>query len=201
MKYAIIILMAGSTMLAHAETRGRGGDDATYNMKQMIRQLSQERDALKAEKLRLDEENRKIKKDLENKGKELAMHKDKLDKSGERGKLLSQRLEESHEAIRQLRDKQRELEQNLQLTTVSRDTASADLRHCMAMNIKLFDAGLEVLKLYEDEASGKVGIFLQLKTVDVENTVQDYRVKMEDLTIQSKPESTPPATTATQMAY
>lgn len=200
MKFAIIILMAGSTMLAHAETRGRGGDDALYNMKQMLRQLSQERDALKAEKLKLDEENRKIKKDLEIKDKELTTHKDKLDKSGERGKLLSQRLEESFETIRQLRDKQRELEQNLQLTTVSRDTTSADLRHCMAMNIKLFDAGLEVLKLYEDEASGKAGIFLQLKTVDVENTVQDYRVKMEDLTIQSKPDADTPTPAATSVA-
>ena len=180
---AVLMLFLSTTM--HAESRARAdGGDAAQKLKLMLRQISQERDMAKAQNYKLEAEIEKIKKELKTKTKKLNSTKLKLTKTSEQGRQLAERLKEGYKKLRESYEQNRELQGKLQLTTADRDETKSELGHCMKMNVQLYDAGIEAVKLYEKEASLKVEPVFQLKQVEIENKVQDYRFKMEDLTLQ-----------------
>ena len=187
---AIIFMTLFVVSNAYAEARREGGGDVQNKMKLQMRQLMQDRDAERAKSKKLESDIVKLREKLEAKEKKVKKLKPKLDKTAERGHELAERLQDSFDKLRDSYEKSHELQSNLNITTVERDEARGELQHCMVMNVKLYEAGIEVVKLYEKEATLKVEPVFQLKAVEIENLVQDYRFKMEDFTLKNKPKKT-----------
>ncbi len=180
---AVIVLAVMSP--AHAELRDHnsGGGDAAIKLKLLMRQIAAERDVARAQNKKLEADTAKLKKDLKKNKDKLKSTRARLDKTTKQGKKLAKKLLETYDKLKEIYTQKRELQVSLNTTTADRDKTKGELSHCMGMNIKLYEAGVEVLKLYEKEASLKVEPVFGLTGVDIENTVQEYRFRMEDLTL------------------
>lgn len=173
-----------------ADARARGGDnDASARYKILIRQISQERDAALAAKSKLEADNKKLQAEVEKNKTKLASASARLKKNADRGQLLSERLQESIDLINELRKQKVKLTAELQQMTDEKHKVSGDYQHCMTMNVKLFDAGKEVVDLFEKKALDKTGFVFKLNEVEIENTVQNYRFLLEDYTLKNSGKS------------
>ena len=67
---------------------------------------------------------------------------------------------------------------------------SREFQVCATNNVKLYHASLEMLDLYQKkgvaDALQQDEPFIQLKRVQLENLVQDYKFKVEDLRVENK---------------
>jgi len=169
--------MAGSRDAANASS------DPVYKMKLMLRQVMSEKEALNSKLIKLESELKKIKSNLKNKESKLKQANGKLKKSDTRGKKLTEKLQESYTLLTELRTEKVGLSRNLKRTTIQKKNTETDLVQCMKMNVNLFDAGQEVLRKYEKDMTDTVEPVFKLKSIDIENAVQEYQFRMEDLSI------------------
>lgn len=178
-----MLIILSQTVFA-AESRGGAADQVLHKAKIMMRQIAQERDAALARNKKLEAEIEDLKSEIRRKDQRLAKTKSRLGKVADQGMQLSERLEESYDKMRELAQRHRELEAKYQNTVAQKENLNAEYKHCINMNLKLYQAGTEVLELYKKEASEDINPVLQLEAVEIENAVQDYRFKMDDLTLQ-----------------
>ena len=180
---SILISILSADLAMAASREGGDNNDPTHKLKLMLRQVMTEKQSLTAKNVKYEAEIAKLKKDKQEEQKKLKNTTGKLKKSGERDKKLTENLQASFETIRNLRTENNAINSKLQVVTVHKKNAEEDLGQCMKMNVNLFDAGKEVLNRYEKEISSSVEPLFRLKSVDIETAVQDYRFKMEDLSI------------------
>lgn len=182
---AALALLAG-VLPAWAQAPADGAQKALARAQYLLRQQTAEKTALQAQ---LDE----LKKQLAAAQQELASARAG---AASRQQDLQRKLAASVDAERerargdaarlaQLRRQLQESVANGETLQARLDTQKQNFKLCYANNRKLHDLNLELVELYENK--GVVDALRQrepitgLKRVEVENLVQDYRYKLEDL--------------------
>ena len=181
---AVLLLVIGSLYSAACFSADQ---NQAARMQQVLRQLGLEKQQLTDQLAKLQKDLADAKTNngkLEARAKSLEQRADKSTKANEvaveRIDLFNDRLKESlmklRETIIELRKAEATLgEQKSQLTT------------CMRMNVQLYDAGKDLLTKYEEkgvwDALTQRELITGLKQVEVENIIEDYRYKIEGLTV------------------
>jgi chromosome segregation ATPase len=201
---AFPVLLFGSLLSASAQSAPRAADPnskVVVKLQTIVKDMTTERDLLKTEKDKLTAEIEQVKKEKaaadsaassveERLGGELAAQKSsaeevraKLDQT--HAKLLE--VIEKYNALNKAKTDLNTLHANLENTQKQTET---NLQSCEAKNIKLFEAGKEVLNTYEHkdimDSMLKAEPLLQFKSVEMESIVQEYEDKLRKQKYQHK---------------
>jgi len=168
----------------------------------MLRQLSDEKNALEAANAKLKADLEKAEKKLERSSKKegnlserLKKLKDALEKYQANNEALRDRIEKDRARTMEMVDKFKEtislLKQvEAEKTQYKTDAAtySKDLNSCVDKNIDLYKTGVELLDQYSQksvwESVAEKEPVLQLQRVKLENLIQDYKDKIHDLKVE-----------------
>ena len=175
-----VFLTPGEAKAADAE------DQKVLRVQRMLRQVSQERDALQAE-------NTRLKSEIEELNRKHAGIKKSSDaalaKSRESNAALGAELQRTEQNLRQMQS-----EKNLLQETVVGQ--AQQLETCESHNVKLLQVNRDLLGQYENK--GFFDSLMQrepitgLKGVELENIVQDYQDRLDRLVFRKKePTATP----------
>jgi chromosome segregation ATPase len=194
------ILLIGSLLSATAQAAPRAADansKVVLKLQAMVKEITGERDLLKMEKDKLDSEIEQLKKDKA----AAASAEDRLNRELAAQKTsnaaVSSTLEQTHAKLLEVIEKYNVLNQannelgatyaNLQNSHKQTET---ELQSCETKNIKLFEAGKEVLNSYENngvlDTLLKSEPILQFKSVEMEALVQEYEDKLRKQKYQHK---------------
>jgi len=166
---ALVLALVSSAVYA-----GDADDQkAVARVQRMLRQMSQERDALQAE-------NAKLKGEIEELNRKLGSLKksseSSLAKSREGNTALSENLQKTAQNLRQIETEKTQL----QATIV--DQAQL-IETCEASNVKLLQINRELLVDYDKKGFMDAMLqrepLTQLKRVEIENIVQDYQDRID----------------------
>lgn len=199
-KIFALVALTLSGALAHAESARREGGGDVARAQNMVRQVTQERDALRSENLSLQEQIKKLTADLAKAKKEAsgikagaaeadAQSKALLDRYKQTDAGLRERITAQNDKMQQLVDKYKELVATLRdvesQRAVSQDmvvSQARELDRCVENNIQLYQTGLDVLTRYEKkgvwESLVQAEPVTQINRVKIENLVQDYRGRL-----------------------
>lgn len=212
-KIVVIALLSSFALsgAAHAEPakRSSGGADteALLRAQSQVREMAAERDALELEVKKMKDET--TEKDSAHK-KQLAGLNEKL-MAAERSQTqlqgqnmralegndaLRDRIKDQHEKMQKLVDKYKELVAALRQVEGERSELNANhtaqtrqLEVCETRNVKLYETALEVLDRYENKGVWEALVqrepVTQLKRVEIENLVQDYKYRMSAQRVES----------------
>lgn len=199
-KYLQVIILLGLTVSAvipdvgYAETvrRSAGGDDAMRKAQYLLRQLSQEKEALQTEKEQLQGELGALTSKVSTLENSMEKQRIALGKSSDKNSRLVDRINRDHEHILALQEKYRNTVAVLEASSRDNELLINAVQErnqwidtCRARNDKLYEANVELLGLYENkglaEALGQRDPVTQIGAVKVENEVQNYRFRLEDL--------------------
>lgn len=186
--FVIMTMIAGNVPAAAQ----RGQDDGSARIQQMMRQLALERDRLKKENAVMTNDLAELKKKqekLESKYKKTQARLSRTEKSNDQYK---DRLELYTNKIQELVGRLKNTLVTLRKAKTTINDQSGELLSCMNYNIKLFDAGSDMLSKYEEkgvwDAIAQSEPLTQLKQVEIENVIEEYRHRMLDLQVLSKAE-------------
>lgn len=194
--FGLIVAMFFSGATWSASRNASGGDKIVGKLQSMVRDITAERDQLKAAGDQLKAENDKLKAELDKAKQE----KSEADHTEERlnNELNTQRntneavrgkLEQTHAKLLEIIEKYKMLSQakndlaqqyaSLQNTY---KLTGEQLQSCEDKNLKLFEAGQQAVKRFEDKGLLDSLLqdepLLQFKTVEMENIVQEYEDKL-----------------------
>lgn len=204
-RIALFLLLTAQSAVLPAQEVRRSGGDAAARLQQQIQQLASERTALQSENARL-----KAELDQQKSGAgALAAEKDSMARRIRDAESKAGRAEASQQSARARADsaqtrlndlivKYRELAEQLRTVEAERDQylarASASgqqFESCAQNNLKLAAIANEALDRYAKKgcfgALAQAEPFTGLKRVEVENTVEAYRQRMDSLQV---PEAT-----------
>lgn len=208
---ASAIAVFALTGLAHAEPAKRSGggadQEALMRAQNQVREMAAERDALEADLKKIKDET--ADKEIAQK-KLLASLNEKLmaaersqtqlqnqnTRAQEGNESLRDKIKEQHDKMQKLVDKYKELVVALRQVEAERGELHANhtaqtrqLEVCETRNLKLYEAGLEVLDKYENKGVWDALLqsepVTQLKRVELENLVQDYKYRMAAQRVES----------------
>lgn len=192
----ISILLAGSLLSGAVQAAPRAADvnnKVVVKLQTIVRDMTAERDLLKTEKDKLSTEIDQVKKEKtaavsaatsveERLNGELAAQKNSSDEQ-------RNKLEQTHAKLLEVIDKYNALNKaknelgvlHVNLENTQKQT-EANLQSCEGKNIKMYEAGKEVLNTYENkgvmDALLKAEPVLQFKSVEMEGIVQEYEDKL-----------------------
>ncbi|MGZ8946973.1 MAG: hypothetical protein ACXW1W_16320 [Methylococcaceae bacterium] len=198
----VSVLLAGSFLLstttqAAPRAAADGNSKAVVKLQTMVNEITTERDLLKTEKDKLVLDIEKLKKekaatasDGDRLSSELAAQKNS-------NAAVSNTLEQTHAKLLEVIEKYNVLNQaknELSATYVnlqnSQKQTETELQSCEGKNIKLFEAGKEVLNSYENKGVMdtllKSEPILQFKSVEMQTLVQEYEDKLTKQKYQHK---------------
>jgi chromosome segregation ATPase len=193
---AINALLAGSLLSVNAQAAPRAADGSNKivaKLQTMVKDLTTERDAAKAEKDKLAPEIEQLKKEKsaavsaassveQRLSGELAAQKSSSDEVRNKleqthAKLLE--VIEKYNALNKAKNELSALHVNLENTQKQTET---HLQSCEGKNIKMFEAAKEVLNSYENkgvmDSLLKSEPVLQFKSVEMESIIQEYEDKL-----------------------
>lgn len=194
-----VLLTVTSTVYAEAAKRSGGSDAAAARAQMMLRQITAERDAFRAEAEKMEAEVEKRDKKIETlKRKVASIEKrvghsgDVIDKYKENSEMMRDRILDARDKMQKLVDKYRELVTALKIVEGERaelvktvDEKQQLNQQCAGDNVKLYETNLELIDLYKDKSAWDAFVqaepFTQLKRVEIENIAQQYRIKVNDL--------------------
>ena len=186
----IFFLVLGILMLT--STQAMASDkEALARAQYMLRQVSAERSQLKISHQKLLDEKKMLEKNLE----KLQKNYDQLTSKSEKNKTaLKGHIKETRARLKEERKQHNDTKLKLSEMTKEKDrllglaaeqTQAIDL--CVANNRKLYEVNNELLSQYENK--GVWDAFLQgdpltgLTRVEVENLVDDYQYRLDDLRV------------------
>ena len=204
---AAILLLIG--VVAQAQTQRSGNADA--RVAQQLQQLSSEKVALQAENNKLKQELEQVKAQLQKSAsatKDLENRNKVLQASAGRGVANSQQTEEqlerSRAQLQELVTKFRETAQTLRDVEVERATVKSQLaakereyKVCVDRNVGLYELNKEVLNRMEDRGFwsqvSEREPFTRIKRTQLENLIDDYRYRVEELRLEKQRQAQSPA--------
>lgn len=198
---AIVSMLYMLSFFAYAEVAPRDGG-STNQAQALIQQLGAERTRLTADNAKLKKQVKDLEKELKelqetNKQettqsqKQLNSLRGELNNKTNLSEELKLRLTDAsnklqtligrfRETVNNLRDKEEESSQRAQEVT----RLEGELKTCAVNNVALSELGFEVLTSYENKGfwdrAGQWEPFTQLKRVQIENLVDDYKYLIED---------------------
>jgi chromosome segregation ATPase len=198
---AMLAIFASTISNAETARRDGGGDNAALLRAQgQVREMAAQRDALTAEVEKLKEE---MKKKLDEKDAKIAALNKRLDvaqasadksesaadKTREVNQAMRDRILDAQDKMQKLVAKYKELVAALRViederTTLQQTVArkNAELDSCSKDNVSLYQTSLELIDRYESKGVWDAMLerepVTQLKRVELENVVQDYRTRV-----------------------
>lgn len=179
-----------SATLDAAPRDANRNDGAVMKLQTMVRSLSAERDALKAEKDGLVAELERLKKEKADVAAErdalsveLATQKHTVSALQTRLGNTETRLQNVSEKYSQTSHAKTELEQSLTRLTSDKQKTDQQLKTCVEHNVKLYESAKELLERYENK--GTLSGLLQdepllgFQSVEMQNVVQEYQDRLE----------------------
>lgn len=194
--FCFVVILFSS--IAIAEVAPRGGGAASDQTQALIQQLGSERTRLTAENAKLKKQLKEaetaleqLKQDEAKVGKQLSSVQGKLSEKTNLSEALRGRLDESKNKLDELVARFRETITNLrQVESESAQRAEEitrldeELKTCATNNVALSELGYEMLTKYENKGLFDRMVqnepFTQLKKVQIENLVDEYKYKIED---------------------
>jgi chromosome segregation ATPase len=203
----LVVGIAGSA-LAQVQ---RSSSGASAQLMQQYQQVASERTTLQGE-------NAKLKKDLEDAKKERASLTQQIaalraNANGKQGALAAaqaanastaQTLEQTKAKLQELVARFREMATTLRDTESDRNTLKGDLAasradfdHCAEHNLQLYDVNREILDRYEHQSTfgvlARSEPFTRIKRTQIENLVDEYRTRAQELQVQKHVQGETPA--------
>lgn len=194
--------MAGAEEVAK-RAGGGANQEALMRAQTAARDAAMQRDALQEEleksKKETAERDKQQKKDvmqfkerIAQLEKEIAKSDQQNARSQETGNALRDRIKDQQEKLQKVVDKYKELVETLRQVETDRTrlqatakTQETQLDICTNDNIKLYELGLELADLYENKGMWAALVerepVTQLKRVELENRVQEYRYRANRL--------------------
>ena len=198
------VIVAGALCAAVPAFAQKREDPAAARMQQMLRQVSSERDVLKAENEKLQSQI----KSLEAKTAAAQTQLKGADKERASSQALLQRYQDAEQAwkanseqqkakLQEVVDKYKELVKSLRQVEAERSELQSiskvrdrDLDRCIEKNGKMYSTGLEVLQRYENkgvwDSIWQKEPVTQLKRVELESIMEEYKGKLDDAKIKAK---------------
>ncbi len=182
---ASIVLSTFSAQLNAEVRRDAGGGSAQANKKAqyMIRQLYNEKQALEVKLAELQGK-------FDGLTKEHAKTTASLEKSSANNEKLVSRVKGTSEKYKELAVKYRQAisilrKANLDNRYMVRAVQEREqwIAECSDRNDGLFDANTDLLSKYGEAAGKDAEPFFGISTVEIENEMQDYQFKLEDLQV------------------
>ena len=194
-----------------AKRSGGGGGDAAAmtKLQAMLQQVTGERDALQGElekaqgeRTKNDEKHKKeialLTKKIEGLENTSDRSQDALTRTNEANTTLRDRNKEQQERMQKLVDKYKELVENLRLVEGDKSVAQTKvaeqerrLGDCSVKNTKLYEVNLELLDRYENKGVWDALLqrepVTQLKRVEIEGVVEEYKYKISQQRVQVQP--------------
>ena len=174
----VSLLLSG---IAGAEARRDGGDDAMKKAQYMMRQMNQENAELKAQVASLQGQLAELEKKQASTDKDLA-------KARNKGERLEARVHSDAGKFKELVKRYRDAVNTLRLANLDNrylvqavDEREQWIDSCGVRNDELILANKDLLKRYEEVAGRKSDPFTGIGRVRVENEVQEYQFRIEDL--------------------
>ncbi len=202
--FTLLLLFAlpAASLTAQAERREDGAADAMRKAQIMIRKLSREKSSLQAERAELDVRVKSLEGKVAELESELEKNRKKLGEAQKSNIRLVGRIRGDVEKYGQLLAKYRDVSRTLasamrdnNLLVSAVQERSDWVEQCRARNTKIYQAGLELLDRYRNKTVSDVirgrEPVLGLGRVELERTVQDYRFRLEDLTVTPFTPTTP----------
>jgi hypothetical protein len=204
-KYSVFpVLLAGSLLSATLQAAPRAADPnskVVVKLQTIVKDMTTERDLLKTEKEKLAAEVEQVKKEKTAAVSAASTVEEKLSgelaaqKSG--AEEVRAKLDQTHAKLLEVIEKYNVLNKaKTELNTMhanlenTQKQTESNLQSCEAKNIKLFEAGKEVLNTYENkdvmDSVLKAEPLLQFKSVEMESIAQEYEDKLRKQKYQHK---------------
>lgn len=186
-KCAVCLIVAGTLCAASA-----GAADQSAHLQQVLRQLASEKQQLNAQIEQLQKDNTELKSKnskLEAKTKSLEQREDKMTKAND---AASERIYQYNDRLKEALTKLRETVIELRKAETTLGAQNEQLNACMRLNVQLYNSGKDMLVKYEEkgvwDALAQSEPVTGLKQVEIENLIEDYRYKIEGLTVSKQTE-------------
>jgi chromosome segregation ATPase len=189
--FLLVSLQAGWSWAA--APRGDGDSSQAAKAQYLLRQISAERDAARAENAKLQAEIEELQEKLDKaESRQTRLEKsldstgDVLDKYKENSEKLRERILKDRERTLELVEKfkdtikvLRTIEHDKSTLQASLDQREQRLQECEAKNLKMYQANLDLLDQYENKGAWDALMQKEpvtgLKRVEVENIVENYK--------------------------
>lgn len=193
----LALFAVNSTSLAAPRDSGKADNAAVLKLQGMVKSLTTEREAAKAEIQKAGEELEKLKKEHAESLTAISAvttARDQLNgeleaqKSGnvelrDRLEKTQGKLQEAYQKNKELSDIRAQLTGELATLNAKQQSTEQQLNTCTEHNVRLYESGKDLLGQYEKK--GTIGALmqdeplLQFHSVEMENIVQDYEDKLK----------------------
>lgn len=199
---SMLLLLALSCTAAAETTRRETGDNALRKAEYMLRQLSQEKADLQAENANLGGKLQELQKKFDELQAKFTGTEQHLDRARASNEQLVSRIGRDNERMTELMEKYHDTVKTLQASKQDNQlliNAVAErndwMQVCRERNEGLYKANLDLLQRYQNkgvlEALKQRDKLTGLTSVKVENEVQEYRFRLEDLQVSKFEPMTP----------
>ena len=196
------LVLLAATATVQAQTQRSGGSDA--RAMQQVQQLSGERAALQSENAKLKEDLEKARKDLEKATADKTSLENKIKAGAAEAGRDAASAKQSEAEVERLRAQMQELvakfrETAQTLRDVEGDRVAArgelktqerELKTCIDRNAGLYNLNTEVLDKMSNRgfwaAVGEREPFTKLKRVELENLIDDYKYRADELKLEQQ---------------
>lgn len=208
--FILTLGLAGSAVQAAPRDAGKADSGAVLKLQSMVKNLTGERDAAVAEKVKLAAEIEELKKEKTSTAAAAAAAsaaKEQLDADLAAQVATNGRVQESLEKttgkLREVTQKYNELNQaknqlgqEFSALTAKQQETELRLTTCGEHNIKLYQSGKDLLDRYQTKGTF-AGLLqdepiLQFNSVEMENIIQEYEDKLRAGQYKDKPETQKP---------
>jgi chromosome segregation ATPase len=198
---SLSLLLMGSLLSATTQAAPNAAADANAKalakLQTMVKAANTERDLLKADKDKLSADIEQLKKDVTAKASDEERVSGELAAQKSNNATVSNTLQQTHGKLLEVIEKYNALNKSKnELSTAHLDLENSHkqtesfLQTCESKNIKLFEAGKEVLSTYQNknlmDSLLKADPIFQFKSVEMEGIVQEYEDKLNKQKNQAK---------------
>ena len=197
----VSVLLAGSLLSTTTQAAPRvaadGNNKAVVKLQTLVKEITTERDLVKTEKDKLVLDIEKLKKEKAATASEGDRLSNELAAQKNSNAAVSNTLEQTHAKLLEVIEKYNVLNKaknELSATYVNLENTQkqteSNLQNCEGKNIKLFEAGKEVLNSYENKGVMDTLLnsepILQFKSVEMQSLIQEYEDKLSKQKYQHK---------------
>lgn len=197
--WALILIVSLMSATTKAENRAAADANtkALAKLQALVKAANTERDLIKTEKDKLSADIEQLKKEVATKTSDEQRVNNELTAQKSSNAAVSNTLQQTHAKLVDIIEKYNALNKSKNDLNVlhvnlenSHKQTEAQLQSCEDKNLKLFEAGKEILNTYENKSVMdsllKSDPIFQFKSVEMEGIVQEYEDKLSKQKLQPK---------------
>jgi len=193
----LIVSLMSATTKAENRAAADANTKALAKLQALVKAANSERDLMKTEKDKLSADVEQLKKEVETKTSDEQRVNNELTAQKSSNATVSNTLQQTHAKLMDVIEKYNALNKSKNELSVlhvnlenSHKQTEVQLQTCEEKNIKLFEAGKEILNTYENkgvmDSLLKADPIFQFKSVEMEGIAQEYEDKLSKQKLQSK---------------